>query len=177
MEGLINSNFKNNTQIKKGDVIMKTEIFENNKFRNDEDYYSFINLVREKFNNHEIDEDTKNKVIQLATLEESNRRRKAIEENNRLFGTNNIKEGELGYYQQCIENYIDDKYIKCEYTFEENEIASSVNYSELIFSLNGKDRQKKDEMNKIIYQDLLSGKLDLLHTSGKELIEMYGKLV
>ena len=32
-------------------------------------------------------------------------------------------------------------------------------------------------MNKQIFQDLIEGKLDLLHTSGEDLVKTYGKLV
>jgi len=152
---------------------MMQETLNTNKFRNDEDYYNFINYVKNQFNNHEITEVEKNKIIQLATLEESIRRKKLVEKTNKLFGDRNLKEGELGYYQQCINDFVDDKYIKCEYSLLETKKAINCTYSPFIYSIKISDYKLIDSITKNVYDDLKNNKLDLLKATPEELYERY----
>jgi len=152
---------------------MMQETLNTNKFRNDEDYYNFINYVKKQFNSHEITEVEKNKIIQLATLEESIRRKKLVEETNKLFRGRNLKEGEIGYYQQCINDFVDDKYIKCEYSLLETREAINCTYSPFIFNINISDVKLLDSITKNVYDDLKNNELDLLKITSDELYERY----
>lgn len=115
----------------------------------------------------------KQSLIELIDLEEEkNRRRKEIELSNSLFNVNRYSEGDRCFYQQCIYNFIDNKYINCVYDFKEYMKAGNIfnKYVELQFNNTDESWISK---TKRIYTDLEKNCFDLLNIDESYLIDNY----
>lgn len=110
----------------------------------------------------------------MATVEESAIRKKEVDEANSLFNTRNSKVNDPVYYHQCILKYNDELYIQCKYSFNDYCIASHNNLGECLSELETTHSIKEVyDITKKMYEDVITGKTDLLHTSKNELIEKY----
>ena len=142
----------------------------NEAFRPNHVYYDLINKIEDEYKAGNLSSKERKIMISKATLDESENRRKQIELKTNMFKTRNKKEGELGFYQQCICAYIDDLYVRCIYSMEDLLKASNSNFNNFI--LKEVKELSDEEVNltcKQIYDDLFAGKLDLLNTTSHEL--------
>ena len=146
----------------------------NNDIRPGHIYYDLLNKIESEYKAGNITNEERKIMIDKATQDESEYRKKAIELKTNMFGTRNKRFGELGYYQQSICAYIDQLYVKCIYSMDDLLKASNHHFNNFIFKeVNELTDEEVDNVCKRIYDDLVSNKLDILNTDSKELREIY----
>ena len=134
-------------------------------------YLKLLDSIEADFKTGKITKEEKDIMISKATLDESDLRRKEFELANKMFVVK-ADENSIVYYQQKIVNYLQELYINCKYNWHDLSKAWIEHYNYFVkhTKYNG---IKAKENDKRIYEDLISGKLDLLNTSGEELLKMY----
>ena len=147
----------------------------NNKdIRPEHIYYDLLNKIESEYKTGNITEEERKIMIDKATLDESENRKKLVELKTNMFGTRNKKPGEMGYYQQSVCAYIDELYVKCIYSMDDLLKASNQTFNSFILKeTNDLTEEECDSVCKTIYQDLISGKLDILNTTKEELRKIY----
>ena len=143
-------------------------------FRNEKDYYEFLEYVKQQYEAGSISSDEKNTILQMAKNEESARRRTEFIALKELMEEEKVNKGESGYYTNLILDYLDEKYYNCEYNLYELKKAMDLNFASCVRLL--KDNRTNKEYNeacKIMFDDLQNNKLNLLDYSGEELYKIY----
>ena len=172
MDQTLNNNLRSNTQIseKENNTMEKKN---HTLWNHEELFYKVLDKLKEKLDSGAINQEEYDIMREKDIADESDLRRKDIEYITALFGTRNAKEGEITYYHQKISELLDELYISCKYSTKEKERARFDNFGYLVKHTNNRGN-KLIERDKKIYEDLVSGKLDMLHTSGEELLKIYG---
>ena len=144
------------------------------KLNHEIEYENTLNQINEDYKAGKITLERKEALISMATINESNIRKQEVNDANTMFNTRNAKENDPVYYHQCILKYNDELYIKCIYSFNDYCIASHNNLGECLskLELNHSIKEVYD-ITKRMYEDVISNKLDLLHTSKDDLYKMY----
>ena len=141
-------------------------------YDHDKIYYELLDSIESDYNAGNITKEERDIMIAKATLEESDLRKKDIEIANLMFKDETPRENDTTYYQQKINDYLDEKYISCKCTYEELREVFFGNYKYII--LNSKhDGAKFNEMCKKIYNDLITERLDIFNISKEDLLRMY----
>ncbi len=143
-------------------------------FRNEKEYYEFLDYINKECKAGKISTDEKDLMAQMATNEESARRRTEFMALKELMGEEKINKGESGYYTNLILDYLDEKYYNCEYNLYELKKAMDLNFASCVRLL--KDNRTNKEYNeacKIMFDDLQNNKLNLLDYSGEDLYKIY----
>jgi len=135
-------------------------------------YLKLLDSIKADYNAGKITEQQRDIMIAKATLNESDERRKEFELANKMFIVKTDNEGSIIYYQQKIVNYLQELYISCKYSWYDLKKAWIDNYNYFVKHTKYKGVKARDN-DKKIYDDLLAGKLDLLNTSGEDLLKMY----
>ena len=162
-----------NTQLKEKENDNSNKSSNHTLWNHEERFYKVLEHLKKKFEVGSINQEEYDIMREKAIADESSLRRKDIEYATALFGTRNAKEGEITYYHQKISELLDELYISCKYSTKEKERARFDNFGYLVKHTNNRGN-KLIERDKKIYEDLVSGKLDMLHTSGEELLKIYG---
>ena len=145
-----------------------------NDIRPEHIYYDLLNKIESEYKAGNITEEERKIMIDKATFDESENRKKLVELKTNMFGTRNKKPGEMGYYQQSVCAYIDQLYVKCIYSMEDLLKASNHNFNSFILDeVKDLSDEEVDSVCKMIYEDLVSNKLDILNTTKKQLREIY----
>lgn len=143
-------------------------------FRNEKDYYEFLDYINKECEAGRLSTDEKDLMIQMATNEESTRRRTEREALKSLLNVGNIKEGEAGYYSGMIYKLLDEKYYNCEYTFQDLRKADNICFLPCMILLKENNTQKEfDDICKLIFEDIKKNVIDLRNLSGTELYKIY----
>lgn len=143
-------------------------------FRNEKDYYDFLDYLNQECEAGKISKDEKDLMVQMATNEESIRRRTEREALKGLLNVGNIKEGEAGYYSGLVYKLLDEKYYNCEYTFQDLRKADNYSFLPCILLLKENNTQKEfDTICKLISEDIKNNVIDLKDIAGEELYNMY----
>ena len=146
----------------------------NDNLRPDYIYYDLLKKIEEDYKNGNINKEERKIMIDKATLDEIENRKRIVELKTNMFGTRNKKMGELGYYQQSICAYIDDLFVKCIYSWNDLLKACNNNFNNFILKeVNDLSDEEVDLVCKTIYEDLVSNKLDMLNTTSVELRKKY----
>ena len=142
-------------------------------WNHEERFYKVLEHLEKQLEAGSINQEEYDIMREKAIADESDLRRKDIEYITALFGTRNAKENDITYYHQKISEFLDELYISCKYSSEDKDKARFDNFGYLVKHTNNRGKELI-ERDKRIYEDLLSGKLDMLHTSGEELLRIYG---
>ncbi len=135
-------------------------------------YLKLLDSVEDDFNAGNITKEERDIMIAKATLDESDTRRKEFELANKMFIVKADNEKSIIYYQQKIVSYLQELYISCKYSCYDLRKAWIENYNYYVGHTKYTGEKAK-EIDKKIYDNLLDGKLDLLTTSGEDLLKMY----
>ncbi len=173
MDQTLNSNLRSNTQIleKENNTMEKKN---HTLWNHEELFYKVLDKLKEKLDSGAINQEEYDIMREKAIADESDLRRKDIEYATALFGTRNAKENDIVFYKQRIFAYIDELYICCKYSWEDKTKVKQIVMDYI--SKHTKSRgEELVERDKKIYEDLLSGRLDLLNTSSEKLLDIYGE--
>lgn len=173
MDQTLNNNLRSNTQmIEKENNTMEKK--NHTLWNHEERFYKVLDHLKKQLEAGFINQEEYDIMREKAIADESDLRRKDIEYTTALFGTRNAKEDEIVYYKQMIYAFIDELYISCKCSFKEKKEVKNIviNYISNHSKSRGQQLIKRD---KTIYEDLISGKLDILHTTSDKLLEIYGE--
>ncbi len=137
----------------------------------EDNFNELLKSIKDDFEAGKITEDEKNIMIAKATLDESDKRKKEFELANKMFNYK-VDDNSIIYYQRKIVSYIQELYISCKYNWYDLKKAWIDNYNYFVKHTKYNGVKARDN-DKKIYDDLLAGKLDLLNTSGEELLVKY----
>jgi len=140
-------------------------------YDHDKIYYELLDSIEDDFNAGKITEQQRDIMIAKATLDESDERKKEFELANKMFNYK-VDDNSIIYYQRKIVLYIQELYISCKYNWYDLKKAWIDNYNYFVKHTKYNGVKARDN-DKKIYEDLLAGKLDLLNTSGEDLLKMY----
>ena len=144
------------------------------KLNHEIQYENILKQINDDFEAGKITAERKEALISMATVEESAIRKKEIEGSNKMFNSRNCEINDPVYYHQCMLKYNDKLYMQCKYSFNDYCIASTNNLGECLSELETTHSIKEVyDITKKMYEDVITGKTDLLHTSKDELIEKY----
>ena len=173
MDQTLNNNSKSNTQIlKKENNTMEKK--NHTLWNHDELFYKVLDKLKEKLDSGAINQEEYDIMREKAIADESDLRRKDIEYTSCMFDTIKTREGDIPFYLDKICEYIDDLYISCKCTLIEKKIAKDTYLDFTTHFTKNYDRNVY-ERDKKIYEDILSGKLDILHISEEKLFNIYGE--
>ena len=143
-------------------------------FRNEKDYYEFLDYINKECEAGKISTDEKDLMVQMATNEESVRRRTERNALNILINKEPIKEGDEGYYTQMIYDILNEKYYNCEYNLYDLKKAKTCGFNPCLTILVENNTQKElDSVCKLIIDDIKNNALDLRNVPGGELYKKY----
>ena len=147
---------------------------EHNKFKSEKDYYEFLDYINKECEAGKISTDEKDLMVQMATNEESVRRRTERNALNILINKEPIKEGDEGYYTQMIYDILNEKYYNCEYNLYDLKKAKTCGFNPCLTILVENNTQKElDSVCKLIIDDIKNNALDLRNVPGEELYKKY----
>ena len=142
-------------------------------FRNERDYYEFINYVNKKYEEGDINNDEKALIISMATNEESARRRTEREALKSLIDIEDIKEGQEGYYYSIVYKVLEEKYYDCKYNIYDLKKAEDNCLSCLVLLKENNTQEEFECFFKLVFEDAKDDVIDLKDITGKELYELY----
>jgi len=143
-------------------------------FRNEKEYYEFLDYINKECEAGKISTDEKDLMVQMATNEESTRRRTERNALNVLINNESINEGEEGYYTLMVYNALNEKYYNCEYNLYDLKKAKRFGFDPCLTSLVENNSQKElDSVCKLIFEDIKNNALDLRNVPGEELYKKY----
>lgn len=174
MAQLLNTKLKNENQLRENENNNSNKSINHTLWNHEERFYKVLEHLRKQLESGSINQEEYDIMREKAIADESSLRRKDIEYATALFGTRNAKEEDVVFYKQRIFAYIDELYICCKYSWKDKTKVKQIVIDYI--SKHSKSRGKElVERDKKIYEDLLSGRLDLLNTSSEKMLDIYGE--